>query len=63
MHGIDLADLYRERMTLRQVWVRVRALPPGSAVHRSVQDGLEKAESSQMVQDVEDALAMFGRGG
>lgn len=63
MSGIDLGDLYRERLTLRQVWVRIRALPPDSAVHRSVHDQAEKAQTDQLAQDVEDALAMFGRDG
>ena len=62
MHGIDLADLYRGEMSLRQLWVRLRALPGDSAVHRSVHEAAEKADADKLTQDVEDALAMFGRG-
>lgn len=61
MHGIDLADLYRGEMTLRQAWVRVRALPPTSAVHRSVHEQAERAEADDTEKGVLDALAMFGR--
>jgi hypothetical protein len=31
-HQLDLRDLWRGRLTLRQVFVRVRHLPPDSAV-------------------------------
>lgn len=63
MSGIDLGDLYRERLTLRQVWVRIRALPPTSAVHRSVHEEGEKADADQLERGVLDALALFGREG
>lgn len=61
MSGIDLGDLYRGELTLRQVWVRLRALPGDSAVHRSISDRAEKAEAEKAGQDVMDALAMFGK--
>lgn len=63
LSGIDLADLYRERMTLRQLWVRIRALPPESAVHRSVHEAGEKADADQLERGVLDALAIFGMEG
>lgn len=57
-YGTDLADLYRDQMTLRQLWVRIRALPGDSPVHRAVEDARVRAELDQKAQDVDDAIAM-----
>lgn len=63
MHGIDLGDLYRDRLSLRQVWVRIRALGPDEALARELHAATEKAEDDRRQTDVEDALAAFGRKG
>lgn len=57
----DLADLYRDRMTLRQLWVRVKALPWEAPLFVEWRAAVEKAAERDKVAGVEDALAMFGR--
>jgi hypothetical protein len=49
-------------MSLRQVWVRVRALPYGSPLHQSVDAAIEAAEREQQARDVDDVLAMMRKG-
>lgn len=48
-------------MTLRQLWVRVRALPNDSWLKSAIRQAHEDAEDAEKVQQVEDTLAMFGR--
>ena len=62
MYGVDLGDLYRDRMTLRQAWVRIKALPAGSPLHQSLDRAREAADLDQQAQTVDDALDMMRKG-
>lgn len=59
--GWDLADFYRDNLTLRQVWVRIKALPPGSPLHIAIDREQETADRDRMAADVHAALGPFRR--
>lgn len=48
-------------MTIRQLWVRVKALPWESPLWIAWRQEQEKAEERSKLEDVESALVMFGR--
>lgn len=60
-YQIELADLWRGRLSLRRLFVLLRWLPYESAVAQIERDLTEKAEAAQAVADVENALAPFQR--
>lgn len=55
----DLADLYRDRLTLRQLWVRVTACPPDSPLWNAWRHARDEAEAQRKVDEVEDTLSIF----
>lgn len=55
----DLADLYRDRMTLRQVWVRIQALPGDAPLWEAVRADQEVAAERQKLRDLDNVLDMF----
>lgn len=60
VHGrTDLADLYRDRLSLRQVWVRYRALPAEAPIWAVLRDEYEKAENEKREAEVAALLAQF----
>lgn len=58
----DLADLYRDRLTLRQLWVRLKALPGDSPLHDSLVREREEAEEARRAADLDDALNRYRKG-
>lgn len=58
----DLGDLYRDEMTLRQVWVRFWALPPDAPLLVVLRAEQEKAEADQRSADLDDALTRYRKG-
>ncbi len=66
MYGTDLADLYRNEMSLRQLWVRIKSLPPPSPLQSPLplHVALEKAakETDSPADAAQEALERFGRG-
>lgn len=48
-------------MTLRQLFVRLRALPDDSWLKCAIRAAHAESEDREKVHQVEDALAMFGR--
>jgi hypothetical protein len=52
--GWDLADVYRDRMTIRQLWVRIQALPPDSPLHGALRAEHEKAEQAKRSAALDD---------
>jgi hypothetical protein len=46
-------------MSLRQVWVRIRALPGDSPLHEAVREAHQKALERKQLADVDAALDMF----
>lgn len=59
----DLADFYRGTLTLRQVWVRLRALPEEAPIWAVLDAEREKAEQRKQVDEIDAALAPFQRKG
>lgn len=55
----DLADLYRGRMSLRQVWVRIQALPDDAPLWNAVRVEHELAEERRKLHDLDNVLDMF----
>lgn len=55
----DLGDLYRDRLTLRQLWVRVMACPGDSPLWVEWRSRRDEAEAERKVTEVEDTLAIF----
>lgn len=51
--------MYRDRMTIRQLWARIRALPYGSPLHEALAEAGERAAAERKVADVEDALNRY----
>jgi len=49
-------------MTLRQAWVRIRALPAGSPLHIALDQAERAAELDQQARSVDDAIDMMRRG-
>lgn len=60
--GWDLADVYRDRLTLRQVWVRIKALPPDAPLWAAVAADEDRSERARLADDIDAALTMM-RGG
>lgn len=58
----DLADLYRDRLTLRQLWVRLKALPADSPLHESLLREQQEADEAKRVADLDDALNRYRKG-
>ena len=56
----DLADFYAGRLTLRQIWVRMGAMPPETFCGAVVRTLAERAEAASKFSDVDAALNMFG---
>jgi hypothetical protein len=46
-------------MTLRQLWVRFRALPYDAPIWAALEEAREKRAELQQVRDIDDTLAMF----
>lgn len=57
-NGTDLADLYRNEMTLRQLYVRVAALPPESQVAAIVREARAAEEKARAEGRIDAALAL-----
>lgn len=57
----DLADLYRDRLTLRQLWVRLKVIlgDPDSPLVRAIRVDQADAEERAQVAGIDDALAPF----
>ena len=55
----DLGDLYRDRLTLRQLWVRIQACPEDSPLWLAWRSAQERAEAERKVAEVEDTLSIF----
>jgi hypothetical protein len=49
-------------MSLRQAWVRIRALPYGSPLHLAIEKAQEAAELDQQARDIDDVLDMIRKG-
>lgn len=60
-YQIELADLWRGRLSLRRLFVLIRWLPYESAVASIERDLTEKAEAARQVADVENVLSTFQR--
>lgn len=60
-YQIELADLWRGRLSLRRLFVLLRWLPYESAVAQVERDAAEKAEAAAQVAAVEDVLSTFQR--
>lgn len=58
----DLTDFYRDRLTLRQVWVRLVALPAEAPVWGVLEGMEERAKEARQVNEIDQALAMFRKG-
>lgn len=58
----DLADIYRDRMTLRQLWVRIRALPDDSPLAYELAAMAAEAERDKQSTAIDEALNRFQRG-
>lgn len=58
-YGTDLADLYRGEMTLRQLWVRMQALPADTPFWVEVESARERDAVDQQVRDIDNVLDMF----
>jgi hypothetical protein len=52
--GWDLADVYRDRMTIRQLWVRIRALPADAPLWESYRAEEQKAEQAKRSAALDD---------
>jgi len=50
-------------MTLRQVWVRIKALPPEAPLRSELRREVEEAEDEQRRRDLDSALSPYQRGG
>jgi hypothetical protein len=59
----DLADFYRGDLTLRQVWVRLRALAEDAPLWVVLEAEQEKAKQRKQADDIDAALAPFKRKG
>jgi hypothetical protein len=46
-------------MTLRQLWVRFRALPADAPIWAELEAARERRAQEQQVQEIDDTLAMF----
>ena len=46
-------------MTLRQLWVRIKALPSDAPLWVEYREAQEKAEAVKQSQAIDDALAQF----
>lgn len=57
----DLTDFYRDRLTLRQIYVRIRALPAEAPLVRLLAAEQEKAEVEAKEREVMRTLAPFQR--
>lgn len=61
LYGIDLdADFWHGPMTLRKLWVRVRALPPECLLWREVHEAAEVAKAEAAERSIDETLAMVG---
>lgn len=49
-------------MTLRQAWVRIRALPYDSPLAYALRDEAEAAEREQQKAELDDALTRYRKG-
>lgn len=58
----DLGDLYRDRMTLRQLWVRLRELPYESGFHAAIRKDHEDAEEQRVQTELDDVLDRYRKG-
>lgn len=54
-----MADLYRGRMSLRQVWVRIRALPPDSPLWIVLRGEFAEAEEQAHYDDTVEAVNRY----
>lgn len=61
--GWDLADLYRDRMSLRELWVRVQALPHDAPLWTVQAAAVEKAKAEKRSADIDDALNRYKQKG
>lgn len=61
--GHDLADLYRDEMTLRQLWVRTKVIlsDPNSLLVRAIARAAAEAEEVEQVTGIDDALALVSK--
>lgn len=60
MYGrTDLADFYADRLTLRQLKVRLLGLPPEAPTWDLLREEHEKAHARRQAADIEDVLARF----
>lgn len=57
--GWDLADLYRDELTLRQLWVRLKALPADAPLVAALNAAEEQAQRAEEAAAVDDAMAMM----
>ena len=57
----DLGDFYRDRLTLRQIWVRIKALPPDAPLIAVIEAMDADAEAEAKQREVEETLARFRR--
>jgi hypothetical protein len=58
-YGTDLGDLYRGEMTLRQLWVRMQALPADCPFWLEVEAERERDAVDQQARDIDNVLDMF----
>jgi len=49
-----LAELYRDNWTLRQVWVRIQALPYESPLHAALREAEKQAEAARASAALDD---------
>lgn len=65
MHGTDLGDFYRGGLSLRQVWVRVKAVLMTDAdapLRRALDEAEEQAQAVQRERDLDDVLNRYRKG-
>lgn len=62
--GHDLAELYRDHMTIRQLWVRLLVVlgDASSPLCLAIERDRRDAEDDAQVDSIDDALAMVGGG-
>jgi len=55
----DLGDFYRDRLTLRQIWVRIKALPPDAPLLAILEAEAGEAQAQAKADEIDALLAQF----
>ena len=58
----DLTDFYRDRLTLRQVFVRWVGLPAEANIWATLEEAEQRAEAKRKLADIDDVMRMVGGG-